>query len=318
MQSILNVVLPVFGLILAGVLAGRFRILGQDSSEALNRFVYYFALPALLFLGMARVPVGQAANLPFIGAFFGGAVLSAAAVVVVARVAFPGRPAEHALAAMSGTFANTGYMGIPLFLTAFGPGSLLPAFISTVVNTVVMIGAVITVIELEAHGGHGGRRALAAVARALATNPLVVACLAGVAYSAAGWTLPIPLATFGDLLGAAAGPCALFAIGLFLASRSLASLIGGRKAIEVGWLVVVKLVLEPVVTWGLGLYLGLEPFWLAAAVILAALPTGALTFVIASQYRVYVERTSAVILASTIVSVITLSAVMVAFAGVRP
>ncbi|MGQ0664436.1 MAG: AEC family transporter [Pseudomonadota bacterium] len=54
-----DVVLPVFGLILAGSLAGRFAILGAEGSEALNRFVYFFALPALLFLGMARVPVGQ-------------------------------------------------------------------------------------------------------------------------------------------------------------------------------------------------------------------------------------------------------------------
>ena len=72
MRAIVDVVLPVFGLILAGVLAGRFRILGQESSEALNRFVYWFALPPLLFLGMARAPVHEVANLPFLGAYLGG------------------------------------------------------------------------------------------------------------------------------------------------------------------------------------------------------------------------------------------------------
>ncbi len=318
MQAIFDVVLPVFGLILAGVLAGRFRLLGQDSSEALNRFVYYFSLPAVLFLGMARVPVEQAANLPFIAAFFGGSMVVYVVVFVVARLAFPGRVAEYALGGMSGTFANSGYMGIPLFMTAFGAKGLLPVFISTVLNTAVLIGIVITIIELEEHRDAGAARAAAKVGRALATNPLVMSCAAGIAYSAAGLKLPAPVATFGDLLGAAAGPCALFAIGLFLASRSLGALMGGRKAIEVSWLVAVKLVLQPALTWGIGAYLGLEPFWLAAAVILAALPTGALTFVVATNYGVYIERASAVILASTVVSVLTLSAVMVAFAGVHP
>ena len=93
---------------------------------------------------------------------------------------------------------------------------------------------------------------------------------------------------------------------------------GGRKAIEISWLVAVKLVLQPLVTWAFAVYLGLPPFWLAAAVILAALPTGALTFVVATNYEIYIERTSAVILASTVVSVLTLSVVMVAFAGVQP
>ena len=318
MQAILNVVLPVFGLILAGVLAGRFRILGQDSSEALNRFVYFFSLPAVLFLGMARAPVEKSANLGFITTYVGGTVVAFVIVVAVARVFFPGKAVQYVLGGLSGTFANTGYMGIPLFMTAFGPEGLLPVFIATVVNSAVMIGGAVAYVELDEHREAGLKQAIAKVARALATNPLVVSPIAGIAWSAAKLPLPLPVATFGDLLGAAAGPAALFAIGLFLASRSVAALMGGRRAIEVGWLVVVKLVIQPVLTWGIGWGLGLEPFWLAAAVILGALPTGALTFVLATNYGIYIERTSAVILASTVVSVLTLSVVMVLFAGVHP
>lgn len=318
MNAILNVVLPVFGLILAGVIAGRLRILGQDSSDALNRFVYFFALPAVLFLGMARAPVGETANLPFLAAYFGALALVAVIVVAVARLAFRGKVAEYALGAMSGIFSNTGYMGIPLFLTAFGTKGMMPAVVSTVIQTVGVLGAVVAAIEIEAHGHAGAALALKRAGRATATNPLIVAPVVGLAWSAAHLPVPVPLGTFGDLLGAAAGPCALFAIGLFLASRSLGALMGGRKAIEISWLVAVKLVLQPLATWMLGLYFGLEPFWLAAAVILAALPTGALTFVVAANYGVYIERTSAVILASTVVSVLTLSIVMVAFAGVQP
>ena len=318
MHAILNVVLPVFGLILAGYIAGRFRVLGQDSSEALNRFVYFFAMPAVLFLGMARVPVAQTANWPFLEAYFGALLIVVIVVIAVARVAFPGKAAEYALGAMSGIFSNTGYMGIPLFLTAFGPKGMLPAVVSTVVATVGVMGGVIAAIEIEAHGNAGALLALKRAGRAVASNPLILAPVIGVAWSAARLPIPAPLGSFGDLLGAAAGPCALFAIGLFLASRSIGALMGGRKAIEISWLVGVKLVLQPLVTWALAFYLGLPPFWLAASVILAALPTGALTFVVATNYGIYIERTSAVILASTVASVLTLAAIMVWFAGVQP
>src|SRR5258708_30846303 len=212
MQAILNVVLPVFGLIVAGVLAGRFQLLGQDSSEALNRFVYFFALAAVLFVGLARVPVERSANLSFLAAYFGALAIVVIVVVVVARIAFPGRVAENALGAMSGVFSNTGYMGLPLFLTAFGPEGMLPAVVATVVATISVLGAVVAAIELETHGDAGAPHALMRATRAVAGNPPIVAPLAGIAFSAARLTFPVPIATFGDLLAAAAGPPPFFAI----------------------------------------------------------------------------------------------------------
>lgn len=318
MRAILDVVLPVFGLILAGFLAGRFRVLGQGSTEALNSFVYFFALPALLFVGMARTPVVQVLNGPFLAVYCGGIVIAATIVVLVARAAFPGRMSELALAALGGSYSNTGYMGIPLFLTAYGAAGLTPVLIGAVVNSAAMVGVVVALIEFEAKGAAGARAALGHAAKSLAVNPLVIAPLAGVFYNAVGLTLPTPVATFCDLLGAAAGPGALFAVGLFLASRPLGALVGGRAALEVSWLIFVKLAIYPAATWALAVLFGLDPFWTAAATIMAALPTGALSFVIASNYSVYVERSSAVILGSTILSVLTLSALFVAFAGVRP
>ncbi len=318
MQAVFDVVLPVFGLILVGYLAGRFRLLGPESSEALNRFVYFFALPALLFVGMARVPVAEVFNLPFLAAFLGGIAIIFAIALVVARFAFPGRGAARTLNGLSAVFANTGYMGIPLFLTAFGPDGTLPAVIATVTLGAIVMGVGVIMIELDLSEGSGLRKALRDVGRGVALNPLLIGPVAGLACSAVGLKLPIPVATFCDLLGAAAGPSALFAIGLFLATRSIKALMGGRRAVEVTWLMALKLIGQPLATWWLAGLLGLDPFWSDAAVILAALPTGALVFVLASQYGLYVERASAMILASTVVSVITLSAIMVALQPAGP
>jgi predicted permease len=303
----IDVILPVFGLILLGWTAGRARVLGSESSEALNRFVYYFALPALLFLGMARVPLAHALQLPFFACVLGAIALAYALAAWISRSALGGDAAQVSVSGLAAVFANTGYMGIPLFLTMFGPDGTLPAVIATIVNSAVVIGGAMMIIEWHRHRGRALGDVARAVALALLWNPLVVAPLAGLAFGASGLSLAKPLATLGDLLAGAAGPCALFALGLFLATRSTEFRPGARPGSDVVALVAVKLVVHPLVTWAFAAMIGLDAFWTASAVILAALPTGALVFVVATQYGVLVERTSTVILVSTVLSVIPLS-----------
>ncbi|HUT50048.1 MAG TPA: AEC family transporter [Alphaproteobacteria bacterium] len=120
MTAIINVVLPIFAIMLAGYLAGRFRLLGDASSEALNRFVYYGALPALFFVSLSRVGTGEALNWSFIAALGGGMLVTFALSIAVAYFVFPNRLAALGLHGMSAIFSNTGYMGIPLLITAFG------------------------------------------------------------------------------------------------------------------------------------------------------------------------------------------------------
>jgi hypothetical protein len=131
MQVVVNVALPVFAIMLAGFLAGRFRLLGEDGATTLNTFVYWFALPPVLFLAMARVPFGMIFDWPFLLTFILGMAATAALALVVARLAFPNSFAGTTLHVLTATFANTGYMGIPLTLAAYGGGGTLPAVITT-------------------------------------------------------------------------------------------------------------------------------------------------------------------------------------------
>lgn len=304
--AVLDVVLPVFGIILAGFLCGRFGILGQASSEALNRFVYFVALPALFFVSMARVPVGDVLNLPFLAAFGGGVLIVALLSLPVSRGVFGNGLGPSGLHALSATFANTGYMGIPLLLTAFGPQAALPAIIATVLNGAVVMAIGIAVIEADLARGRGAGRIIADVAAGVAKSPLVLSALAGILASALGLGLPTPLVTFCDILGAAAPPCALFAIGLFMVGRAVTA-----GMAELSWLTVLKLLAQPAVTWVIAVpLLRLDPLWAASAVTLAALPTGSLVFVLASQYGVYVQRATGTILITTVFSVVTLSALL--------
>ena len=68
MQAVVNVVIPVFAIVLAGYLCGRFKLLGPGGSEALNGFTYYAALPALFFGSLAKVELAQIFNWSYLGA----------------------------------------------------------------------------------------------------------------------------------------------------------------------------------------------------------------------------------------------------------
>jgi predicted permease len=312
MGSVVNVVLPVFGIMLAGYLCGRFRLLGEASSEALNRFVYFVALPALFFVSMARVEVGEIFHGPFLAAFGGGLLGSFAIAVLVGTFVFPNRLAAVGLHGITAIFSNTGYLGIPLLLTAFGEAGKLPAIISTVITGAVVMAVGIVIIEMDLSQGGHPLRILRNVVWGVIKSPLVLSAGAGLAVAGFGWTLPGALATFCDILGAAAPPAALFAIGLFLVGCSVTT-----GAVEVGWLVIVKLVVQPALTWWLAYrVMTMEPVWAASAVIQGALPTGALVFVLAQKYGIYVQRSTAAIMVSTVLSVLTLSFLFVLL-GVR-
>lgn len=307
MHVVVNVTLPVFAVMLAGFVAGRTRLLGPASSEALNGFVYYVALPPLLFLSMARAPLAESLRLDFLLAYGGGSLIVFLLSAAVGRLVYRANLTGLALGGMAAVFANTGYLGIPLFIAAFGVERTGPAILATIFGATVVMAAVVSLIELDRAAGKGAGGAAAAVARALAANPLVMSALLGILAAGIGVPLPRPVVVLCELLGAAAGPCALFAIGLFLASRPLA-----LGTPEVAWLTVLKLLLHPVATWWLAFgVLDMEPFWAGAAVLLAALPTAALVFVLAQKYGAYVERSSAAILVTTVLSVLTISAILV-------
>ncbi len=305
MLAVVNVVLPVFGIMLAGYLCGRFGLLGQGSSQALNGYVYYVALPALFFIAMSRVPVEDAFNLAFLGAYGGAAAILFVVAMVIARFAFPNRVGGLGLHAMSAIFANTGYMGIPLLFIAYGDAARLPAVISSLFNGVLVMGVVTAILEIDAHAGSGFLPILRKIASGVLRSPLMMSAAAGLLASALQVTPPVAFVTFADLLGATAGPCALFAIGLFMVGKPLRADLG-----EVLWVTLLKLVAQPLLTWWLAYEVfHLDPIWAASSVILAALPTGALSFVLAQRYDVYIQRATSVILVSTVVSVFTLTAI---------
>ncbi len=310
MDVVLNVAVPIFAIIAAGYLAGR-TVLGQEASQGLSSFVFWFALPAVLFQGMAQRSLAEIFNLSFIGALLLPMVAVYGLGWVMGRRIRRDREEVHAIQGLNACFSNTGYMGIPLMLAAYGPDRVLPALIATVIMSVAVVGMAVVSLELVRVSGRGLGQTLWGVIRALVKNPLIVSTVAGLSWNLSGLPLPGPVVTFCQLSGAAAGPCALFGIGVFLAGRPLS--INWR---EIGWMVPLKLIVQPLLSWLLIITIfPLDHFWTGATLMLAALPTGALVFVMATQYRSYVEATAQVILLSTIASLPVLSLILILYGG---
>lgn len=308
MEPLVNIVLPVFAIVASGYLCGALGLLGEESSDALNRFVYWVALPALLFRAMAGVDLATVLNVPFLVGFLGALLALWLLSSLLARLLFGSDLAQATLHGMNCVLGNSGFMGIPLAITAYGAPAAVPAIVATIINAAVVPAIAITTIEF-ARGRSAGSGVFLNLARSMATNPVLVSPLLGLAWAAGGLAMPTPLDSFTGLLGGAAAPCALFAIGLFLVGKPQ-----GEGRAEVGVMMWMKLIVHPALT-ALMVYViyPTDPFWAKNAVLMAALPTGSSTFVLAQAFRVYVLRTSTAILWSTILSVATISAFFLAF-----
>lgn len=299
MDAVVNAALPVFGLIFVGFLAARTHLLDRAATDNLNRFAVYLALPALIFGAMAKVRPSEVAQPGFVAAFGGGVAAVFALAFVVARLRGKGL-AEGALEGLNASYANCGFMGIPLCLLVLGPASL-PASTLAILLTACLL-FLFTVVLIEAEQRRGARP-LATVGLSLARNPLLLAPVLGLAVAAAGLPLPAAADRFLALLGGAASPVALVAIGLFLGQeRALGSIR------TVAFLVALKLFGQPAATAILAYTVfDMPPLWAKVAILSAALPVGTGPFTLAKLYGLDARVTSGAILVSHVVSVVTVT-----------
>ena len=302
MLAVLSIALPVFALILTGWGAGRARLLGRDSTGAMNLFVVWLALPAVLFRAMTQIHPAELLNGGLLASFGLGIAIPFAISLVWSRRAGT-RLSNSAIQALSATYCNVGYMGIPLCLMAFGQDSLVPGVITMVITACVQFGATIVLIEIDHPGPPDLSRMLRRISGALARNPLLISPLLGLLVALTGFSLPLVLDRFLVLLGGAATPCALVATGLMLGETT-----EKFQPLLVARLVVLKLLVQPAIAWVIAFKLmTLPPAWGETAVLMSALPTGAGAFILAKLYGKEAASTSGAVLVSTILSFATLS-----------
>lgn len=301
----LLIVLPVFALIFTGWLARKSGALGPNATREINRLVVYLALPAMLFDIMSNAKPAEIWEPGFTLAFTIGCFIIFA-LTLWWRLSNGCHLADAAIDGLNASYANTGFIGFPLILALVGDAGMAPTLVATIVTVCVLFAVSIVLIEAGLQTETRRRDIATKTFFSLVKNPLLVAPMLGVLVMASGGHLPAPLHTFLKLLGGAASPCALIALGLFLAGTPSGA--ATQRLSTAGILVGLKLIAQPLITWVLaGPLLGLPPATTHIAVVLAALPTGTGSFMLAEFYGREAGLTGRVVLVSTVLSVLTIS-----------
>ncbi|HXZ02892.1 MAG TPA: AEC family transporter [Stellaceae bacterium] len=311
-EAVISTIVPVLGCTLTGYLLVRSGLIASGAVEILNQLVYYASFPALLFTFLARTPIARIWQQDFLETWTLSLAVIYGLTFVVSRLFWRGGTVEASVRAMNCSCASTAFIGIPVLVIALGKDGALPAILATTVIVTIFFGLTFAVIESARHGIAASGRALASTARSLLRNPLMLGVVFG-AFSSAFLTLPKPVLALGELVGSAAIPCSLMTIGIFIAGLTARESVAGTIGPTV-----IKLVVHPLVTWGIVRWvIRLDPTWAAAAMLLSALPPATSCFVIAKQYDILVAETSGAIWLSTVLSIVSVVAVLF-FMGIRP
>jgi malonate transporter len=312
MLAVLNVTTPIFALVLCGYIAARRRIMPENSVPALNTFVLYFALPCMLFRFSSATSFGEMLNLPVFFAYVLTGLSILALFAAMMRLVAGEAVREAAFAALAAAWSNWGYMGIALMPPLLGEASLAPLIAAGMADFLVVVSAGLTLASLENRGTGGIGTALTGAVGHVARNPLFWSVVAGGGFSALEWSLPAAFDQFTRLLGQAAGPVALFTIGVSLyrpgtrAWRADVLLIAGAK-----------LLLHPFLAGLVTIFVfHLTPLEVRTLVLTAALPVGGTVFLFAERQGANAERIAASILVSTALAFVSFSALCWAF-GLR-
>ena len=306
--SVFTSLLPVVLLIAAGYLAGRRGWVGGKAVRDLSNLIFLLLAPALLFRAMSTVHVEQLSLRP-VAAYF-----IAAGIIFAGTLFWRGFNRTAAVLALANTYSNTVMIGIALIGLAYGPEGTIVLLTLISLHSLVLLTSATVVLELAvAHehastSGEERRSMIRTVGRALYNaiiHPVPLPIIAGLLFAQTGLQMPEAIDKPIALLGGAFSPVALVMVGITLALTR----VGGHWR---GALVqaLVKNVVHPLLTAGIGLALGLRGLPLTVMVVAAALPMGANVFLFSQRYRTAEELVTASVVVSTGLALVTLSGVM--------
>ena len=303
MLDVLNISIPFFALIFLGFGAHAIGFIDVAGARTMSKFAFYVTLPPFMFLKITASDPAAILNWGFIWRYESSTILIYLTAALIAQLLFRLGRLESGIFGLNVAYPNYGYMGIPLAILAFGDEAALPMALILFADTIVLL----TLTACFVSGNEGGPvAAIKRISFTMIANPLVIAVLAGLLFSASGLILPKIPQQFGTLLAGAAAPVALFALGATLFGQPVRA-----AAAEVSAISLLKLILHPllVALFFLGLP-GQEPLWVKVAILSSCLPVAANVFMLANHYGAYTGRTASAILMSTALASVTVPMIL--------
>lgn len=225
---------------------------------------------------------------------------------------------QSSILSMGACYGTTGYMGVPILISVYGEQAALPAALATILHNIPAIMAVIISWDIfSKRTSEGHTPLLNSVGKAALTtirNPLTLSVLAGLTFVLLDVRVPVVIESFARFLGNAAGPTALFALGLGLARLNVREHLNITVGKTVLPMIALKLFVQPAITFAAAVYLfGMgreQSLWLAAAVVMAAQPIGAGVYVFAKKYNYQQDVISLCIIVSLLIALFTIPLVL--------
>lgn len=308
MNTVLSLALPFFGLILLGFLAAKISKNKPSRDDWLTIFVVYFAVPALLFSLLSKAPVEDLGNMTFIVATTTSTFLVFILSLLWAKFVYGIGVAPASLRASASSYSNSGYMGVPLAIGALGAKAAVPATLIVCFDSMLIFLLAPVFVAFGLPNKRGLMPVLKEIANRIFLNPLIIGCIAGILAAYFRYTPPTAIARIIEYLSVAAAPCALFALGVTVASQPTTS---SSKGVAPN--IMFKLFIHPLVSFAILTGFGITGAWLKTAILAAALPTALGVYVIANQAQTQTENVSSTILFSTLISVFTITSILYLF-----
>jgi malonate transporter and related proteins len=299
--QIADLILPVFAVIVTGLIVGYSGYLSRALSDALIHFAYNIAMPALLIVTIAQEPAHSLINWRFLVAFGGGSLICFVLVFGIMSLRTSRSLASRTMYGMAASMTNTGFVALPVLQAIYGQRAVLPAAIATVFVAVVMFPVAVILLEFGQRNTDGSRTPPMVTLKHVVLNPLVISTLIGMFLSVLALHMPGPVTAYLNILADALTPCALFAIGLGLSLDGLRANVG-----QAALLSILKLVIMPLIVYGLSMALALDPLYTIAAVICAAVPTAKTVYILAGEYHCEQMMVASTVSLTTLVSIISL------------
>ena len=309
MTELLNVIGPVFGVMALGAVAVRLKVLDDKGVRGLVLFVFNFAIPILLFRSLAQTELPPEVQWIFLFSYFGASILVFAVGMGLGISVFRRSFADSAIFGMGAGFSNTVLIGIPILFTAYGPEATVPTLLIIAFHGPLLMSLTAGLIQ----AGKGSQLRWANQVRSIGLemirNPIVLGILLGLAMNLAGLQLPGGLDRLAEMMGGAAVPCALFALGASLACYPLTGDVPPALL-----LTGLKLIAHPLLVWVIAVpILKLGGIWVPVAVTMAAMPSGINVYLFGERYQAAPGVAARTVLFTNVLSLVTLTTVLAIF-----
>lgn len=309
MAEIVTIIAPVFLIMILGYGLGKTSLFPDGTSAILITFVWYVAIPALMFRSLAPKDLPQPDELLFVAAYYISLYIVYAISYWLSRLSFNLNSAEGGIFALATCFANGVFVGIPVMEGMYGDEGVRLLLILLSFHSMTLLPVTTVILERaldkpDAEGSVAGR-----IADSILHNPILIALAVGLSWSALSLPYPHWLDRLMELPGQAASPVGLFAAGLALSNVRIAG-----NLTHASLAIFLKLLLLPIIVYLCSRHVfDLPDMWVGTATIMAALPSGMIGYSYASQYGVGARRAATTVLLSTALSAISLSLVLILF-----